>query len=60
MPPTATAYVSIILTDKPRLRKVYKANYTDSACFSSYLTVHIKCCVYLHGSGMDPKNLGAA
>lgn len=59
-PYTAIACVSIILIDKPRLRNVYKANYTDSACFSSYLTVHIKGCVYLYGSGMDPKNLKAA
>ena len=59
-PYTAIACVSIILIDKPRLRNVYKANYTDSACFSSYLTVHIKGCVYLHGSGMDPKNLKSA
>lgn len=59
-PPTAIDCVSMILIDKPGLKNVYKANCTDSVCFSSYLAVHIKCCVYLHGSGMDPKNLKAA
>lgn len=58
-PPTAIDCVSVILIDKPRLKNVYEANCTDSVCFSSYLTVHIKCYVCLHGRGMDPKNLKA-
>lgn len=58
-PPTAMGCLSLILTDKPRLRNIYKTNCPDSVCFSRSLTVHIKYCVYLHGSIMGPKNLKA-